>query len=193
MTIIFLNGCTSAGKSSLTKALQKSLSGLWLTTGIDHAITMAPPQLHHHRDGFFFDQDEAGDVRLNFGPSGQALLAAHRRSSVALAQGSTNLILDEVLAVPDMRELWLAALQGCEVWFVGVHCALEELERRERARGDRRIGQAHGQFGKVHQNMIYDIEVDTCSTSTVEAVEFILAAMSEKSAPNALDAMLTKI
>jgi chloramphenicol 3-O phosphotransferase len=191
MTIIFLNGCTSAGKSSLTKALHKSLPGLWLATGMDHAITMAPPQLHHDPDGFFFDHDDAGDVRLNFGPSGQALLAAHRRASVALAQPGSNLILDEVLATPDMRELWLEALAGCKVWFVGVHCALEELESREIARGDRRIGQARGQFGKVHQGMIYDIEVDTSLLSIEAACALIIAAMTDKSVPTALKSMLT--
>jgi chloramphenicol 3-O phosphotransferase len=190
MTFIFLNGCTSAGKSSLTKALQKSLPGLWLAAGMDHAIAMAPPQLHHHPDGFFFDSDKQGDVRLNFGASGQALLAAHRRASVALAQNGTNLILDEVPATPDMRGLWLEALQESEVWFVGVHCALEELERREIARGDRRIGQARGQFGKVHQGMIYDIEVDMTSTSTKAACEVIVSAIANNSPPTALKSML---
>jgi chloramphenicol 3-O phosphotransferase len=190
MTIIFLNGCTSAGKSSLTKALQQSLPGLWFATGMDHAIGMAPPQLHHRRDGFFFDEDSQGDVRLNFGSSGQALLAAHRRACAAMAQNGTNLILDEVLATPDMRGLWLEALKHSEVWFVGVHCALEELERREIARGDRRIGQARGQFGKIHQGMIYDIEVDMTSASTSTACQVIVSAIANNSPPIALKSML---
>jgi chloramphenicol 3-O phosphotransferase len=190
MTIIFLNGCTSAGKSSLTKALQKSLPGLWLTSGMDHAIGMAPPQLHHHQDGFFFDQDEAGSVRLNFGLSGQKLLAAHRRGALAMARDGTNLILDEVHATPNMRDLWLEALKDSDVWLVGVHCSLDTLERREIARGDRRIGQARGQFGKVHQGMVYDIEVDTNLMSSETACDAIIAAMAELLEPSALKSML---
>ncbi len=190
MTIVFLNGCTSSGKSSIAKALQNTLPGLWLVSGIDHAIGMAPPKLHHHRDGFYFDHDNEGQVRLNFGPDGEALLAAHRTSAVALAQSGVNLILDEVLATPNMRGLWLAALRGCEVWFVGVQCELGELERREIARGDRRLGQARGQFNKVHLDMIYDIEVDT-SVAPIEALcQQILVQLTSKARPKALDRML---
>jgi chloramphenicol 3-O phosphotransferase len=189
VTIIFLNGCTSSGKSSLAKALQETLSGLWLVSGIDAAIGMAPLRLHHHPDGFFFDTDEEGLVRLNFGVEGQALLAAHRRAAAALAQRGVNLILDEVLATPDMRPLWLEALKDQEVWFVGVHCDLDELERREIARGDRRVGQARGQFGKVHQGMVYDINVDTTNTPTRGAVQQIANSLANHATPIALSAM----
>ena len=150
---------------------------------MDNAIGLAPLKLHNHRDGFFFEKNAEGLVRLNFGPSAKALLAAHRRSATALAREGVNVILDEVLAMPDMRSLWLEALKGYEVWFVGVHCALEELERRELARGDRHIGQARGQFGKVHQGMVYDIEVDTTNTSSQIVCESIIAQMRTKARP----------
>jgi chloramphenicol 3-O phosphotransferase len=190
MTIIFLNGCTSSGKSSLAKALQETLPGLWLVSGIDQAIGMAPLRLHHHPDGFFFDADADGHVRLNFGGEGQALLAAHRRAAVALAQDGVNLILDEVLATPDMRWLWLEALEGCDVWFVGVHCELDELERREVARGDRRIGQARGQFGKVHEGMVYDIELDTTEGPIAVAARQITSRLNQRMPSTALKIML---
>jgi chloramphenicol 3-O phosphotransferase len=179
MTIIVLNGCTSAGKSSLARAMQVALPGLWLVSGIDQAIAMAPLSLHHNQNGFYFDCDEAGMVRLNFGPDGVALLAAHRRAAVALAQEGVDLILDEVMATPDMLPLWQEALADHDVVWVGVHCELEELVRREAARGDRRIGQAQGQFGHVHQGIVYDFEVDSTAKSSdalcVEVVEYIMS------------------
>jgi chloramphenicol 3-O phosphotransferase len=190
MTIIFLNGCTSAGKSSLAKALQDHLPGLWLVTGIDAAIGLVPLRLHQNPNGFYFDEDADGQVRLNFGQEGQALLAAHRRAAIALAQDGVCLILDEVLATPDMRDLWLETLKDREVWFVGVHCPLDELERRELARGDRRIGQARGQFGKVHEGMTYDIEIDTSLHSNEAACEKISATIVQGARPNALKSML---
>jgi chloramphenicol 3-O phosphotransferase len=189
MTIVFLNGCTSSGKSSLAKALQDSLPGLWLVTGIDAAIGMAPFRLHHHADGFHFDKDDNGDVRLNFGPEGKALLAAHRRAAIALARNGVKLILDEVLATPNMRALWLEVLKDCDVWFVGVHCDLEELELRELARGDRRIGQARGQFGKVHEGMVYDIEVDTTTTPSHLVLAQIVDRVTSTQRPFALEQM----
>jgi chloramphenicol 3-O phosphotransferase len=183
MTVIFLNGVTSSGKSSLAKALQETLPGLWLVTGIDAAIRMAPLRLHHHQDGFYFDKDEDGDVRLNFGVEGKALLAAHRQAVVAMAQSGVNLILDEVLATPDMRALWLDALTDCKAWFVGVHCDLDELERREIARGDRRQGQARGQFKHVHNHMTYDFELDTTRVLTQALCDIVVQKLASKEPP----------
>jgi chloramphenicol 3-O phosphotransferase len=190
MTIIFLNGVTSSGKSTLAKALQETLPGLWLVSGIDAAIGMAPQRLHHHHDGFFFDTNSDGHVRLNFGVAGKALLAAHRRACVALAGNGVNLILDEVLATPDMRALWLKVLKDSEVWFVGVHCELAQLERREVARGDRRLGQARGQFKHVHDQMTYDIELDTTCASIHLLCARVVKKLASKDGPIALSIMI---
>lgn len=60
---------------------------------------------------------------------------------------------------------------------VGVHCPVDELDCREAARGDRRVGQAREQLAFVHRLEIYDIEVDThresavvCAARTSEAL-----------------------
>jgi chloramphenicol 3-O phosphotransferase len=50
---------------------------------------------------------------------------------------------------------------------VAVRCPLEELLRRERARGDRSAGTAAAQYDVVHAHGDYDIEVDT-STHTAD-------------------------
>ncbi len=44
---------------------------------------------------------------------------------------------------------------------MGVKCPLEELERRELARGDRQIGFARMQYERVHRYGEYDYEIDT--------------------------------
>jgi chloramphenicol 3-O phosphotransferase len=59
------------------------------------------------------------------------------------------------------------------VLFVGVKCPLEVLEAREKGRGDRTLGQAAGQAGIIHQNCIYDLEVDTSQLSAAECAEQI--------------------
>jgi chloramphenicol 3-O phosphotransferase len=188
MSVIFLNGCTSAGKSSVARALQARLSGFWLTTGIDHAIAMAPASLHHHHDGFSFDIDESGEVRLNFGPLGWGLLLAHQRAAAGISAGGADLILDEVLVVPGLLDCWLNALAGQEVWMIGLHCDLPELERREQARGDRRIGQARGQYAKVHAGVHYDLELDTGLTSPQDAAGQIAGWIATRP-PMAFDLM----
>ena len=180
MGVIFLNGCTSSGKSSIAKSLQQILAQPYLLTGIDDAFAMLPDRMHNHKDGFYFDRDEAGLVRLNFGTFGLATLNAHQAAAAALAKSGVNLILDEVLLSADLLANWHQVFEGAEVFWVGVHCDLEELERREIARGDRVHGQARGQFNLVHQHARYDLEVDTTSTPPNECAAQILAALEQR-------------
>jgi len=61
-----------------------------------------------------------------------------------------------------------------------VHCPLEDLERREKARGDRNIGQAKKQLEYVHKAEIYDIEVNTAFESIEEISRKIIEALNSK-------------
>lgn len=60
---------------------------------------------------------------------------------------------------------------------VGVFCPLDELERREKERGDRRIGQAKEQLEFVHKEEVYDLKVDTFRDGLEGCVEKILQQM----------------
>lgn len=177
MSIIFLNGCTSAGKSSIARELQARLPAPHLSTGIDDAFAMLPVRYHNHPDGFFFDRDARDLVRLNFGGIGLATLRAHHRSAAAIAHSGVDLILDEVVLDRSLLVDWVGALDGLQVVFVAVRCDLDELERREIARGDRVVGQARGQFEIVHAHTFYDIEVDTTRASAAEAADHIVRAL----------------
>lgn len=174
MSVIFLNDCTSSGKSSIAKCLQDRLPTPHLLTGIDDAFAMLPARYHNNPDGFFFDRDTDNLVRLNFGPFGLATLKAHHRAAAAIARSGVDLILDEVIQTPELRLDWLDVLQGLDVFFVGVHCDLDELERRELARGDRLPGQARGQLGIVHVGMAYDLEIDTTQTNPTDLADQII-------------------
>ena len=62
---------------------------------------------------------------------------------------------------------WRAELRDLllpfDVFLVGVHCSLAEIDRRERERGDRRIGEGreHVEVDRIHEFGPYDFEVDT--------------------------------
>jgi chloramphenicol 3-O phosphotransferase len=173
VTIIFLNGCTSAGKTSLARTLQRRLPGIWLHTGIDAGLAMLGAGFFGHRDGYWFDTDAQGLVRLNFGAAARTALAAYRRGAAAMAAAGADLIIDEVLLEPEFVADWHAVLPDVPLLMVGVHCALDEVERREVARGDRVIGQARGQFGRVHALLAYDVEVDTGADSLAACADSI--------------------
>jgi chloramphenicol 3-O phosphotransferase len=75
------------------------------------------------------------------------------------------------------------------VIFVKVDCPLDELKRREAARGDRRPGLAEYQFHRVHQNKQYDITVNTASMTVDECVEAIMNWMQAGHTPMAFAQM----
>lgn len=64
------------------------------------------------------------------------------------------------------------------VLFVRVDCPLEELERREQQRGDRRPGQAREQIEKLHGPGVYDLTVDTYAQTLETGADQIIAALS---------------
>jgi len=149
--IIFLNGISSSGKSSLAHALQQILEEPYPHANADAVKEMSagiPPA----EWGTAFE-------RGAFMPR---LYAAIPACFATLASFGNHLIIDDVVRPLQLRN-YVEALSAYEVWFVGVHCSLEELERRETERGNRRLGTARRQMeqGLVHTPGIYDLEVDT--------------------------------
>ena len=65
----------------------------------------------------------------------------------------------------------------------GLQCPLEELERRERERGNRPIGLAAFQFPIVHENMRYDIELDTSANDPAACAAQIKTFLAEGRTP----------
>jgi chloramphenicol 3-O phosphotransferase len=81
----------------------------------------------------------------------------------------------------------VTALAGVDVFFVGVHCAPEELTLREIARRDRRRGSAVGALEYVHTHAVYDLEIDTTATPSSALAEQIITALRTRSGPSAFE------
>lgn len=163
-TIILLNGISSAGKSSISKVLQQTMNEPYLQVSIDAFEDMLPDR---YKEGGPF----------GWGELFPKLLAGFHRSIAALAGAGANLIVDHVMVY---REGWVSTLADCvavlepfPVYFVGVHCSLDEAKRREQARGDRFTGTAERQYPRVHRHKLYDLEVDTTQTSPEVCAEQI--------------------
>jgi chloramphenicol 3-O phosphotransferase len=61
------------------------------------------------------------------------------------------------------------------VLWVGVRCAAEIVTAREVARGDRVTGMAASQAEMAHNGVVYDIEVDTSHTESLDCARAIAA------------------
>lgn len=175
--IILLNGASSAGKSSIVRALQSILDEAYLEAGIDKFLFMLPndylTKAHLWHQVIGYEQGENGALVPKVGDHGHQLMRGMHRAIAALAQSNNNVVADHVLLHPSWLDDCLHVFEGLEVLFVGVTCPLEVLEAREKERGDRTLGQARGQAEIIHQNCIYDLEVDTSILTASECAEQI--------------------
>ena len=64
-----------------------------------------------------------------------AFFEGFERSLVAYVRFGNNLIVEYIVETPEWLRRLVQLLSGYDVFFVGIHCKLKELERRELARG----------------------------------------------------------
>lgn len=156
--VIVLNGASSSGTSSIARALQARLPEPWLTFGIDDLVAAMPAAMTDAVAGISVDASGSVLISEDFA----RLNAAWEHGVAATARAGAPMIVDDVLLSGGAgQERWRAALGDLPALWVGVHCDPAELDRRERARGDRAAGMAAGQVVTVHAGVAYDIGVDT--------------------------------
>jgi chloramphenicol 3-O phosphotransferase len=146
--IILLNGASSAGKSTLALALQRCLPGPFWHYSMDHLrVAKVLP----------WDRIESGEFPWRPVQREQFFEGFHN-SIPAFAAAGNNLVVEHIVETAAWMQRLLLLLEDFDVFFVGVHCPLDELERRERQRGDRRIGEARADFEVTHTFGRYDFE-----------------------------------
>jgi chloramphenicol 3-O phosphotransferase len=178
--VIVLNGGSSSGKSSLARRLQVLLGSAWLTLGIDDLVQALPGG--DDLDGVQAGIEFGADGSITVGDEFRRAEAAWYRGLSAMARGGTGLILDEVfLGARASQERVAAALADNGVVWVGVRCASEVAEARERGRGDRIAGMARRQAEAVHKGVVYDLVVDTTAASALDCAQAVLAYLAEAS------------
>jgi chloramphenicol 3-O phosphotransferase len=172
--IIFLNGASSSGKSSIAKALQEVMEKPCVHLCIDDYLGTFQTGLWDNKE-----------VVQREWPN---IIAGFHAAAAAIARAGTFVIVDDVLEEePPWIEKMLVSFDGLDVTFVGVYCPLAELERREKERGDRRQGMARQQFEQVHAQAIYDVEVDTSVLCSAECASIIVDCMDAKQRPSAFE------
>lgn len=173
--IVLLNGVGSAGKSSIARALQTITAEPFLHAQMDAFIDMLPPALQDHADGFSFEtvlEDGRPSVVIRSGPVGARAMRGMRHAIAAMAGQGNNLIVDDVIFNEEIAE-YVELLSSFDLHLVGVMAPLEVLEAREAARADRLPGLARWQYGRVHNGMDYDLEVDTSRLAPLECARRI--------------------
>jgi chloramphenicol 3-O phosphotransferase len=197
--LILVNGPSSAGKTTLCRALQDQVPHPYLVVGFDDFIFLAAERYYRgadtpqqsELDGFtrqgveMVTTSKPGEppcIVARFGPVFRRLIDSMAPAVRALIDGGNSVIFDHVLHDEAMAESCRTSFAGLNMLQVGVRCPLPVLEARERARGDRVLGRARGLFHVVHTFLAYDVEVDTGSMSTESCVEAIIDAVPDRAA-----------
>lgn len=210
--IIILNGPSSVGKSSIQKALQKKSALHFLRIGIDTFFDalIEQPDLSNFEQDKKFDQytqegeyirgieqlnDEDGHliVPLKIGSAGDRIIYGMHRAIAGYAQAGNNLIVDYILYKNGWMQDLCNSLHDCKVYLIGVHAPLEIIEERELNRNTSPRGHARSHYYTVHNQMIYDIEINTAQFSVEECADKVLEFIKQNQKPEALKENLLKI
>jgi chloramphenicol 3-O phosphotransferase len=170
-TIIFLNGTSSAGKTSISNELMQILDEDFMYLSVDNAIAGVNEMLM----SMFGEHISREEIRTieNEEIIENSVISLFHHYIMAFSLIGKNIIVDHVMIEPKWLEECIQLLHNTQTFYVGVHCPIDELERRERDRRDRPIGLAKAQFEIVHKYSKYDLEVNTIDNSTTECANMI--------------------
>jgi len=161
--IVVLNGPSSSGKSTTIAAFQRLMPGPWWHTGMDALSAMLTP-------------DEAKRAMCGV----PRFVSALHRFVADLARHEHDVVYETGLIdagwVDDMK----THFQGLPVLLVGVTCPLEEVARREAARGDRPTGYSATSYNKAHAHLTYDLILDSAALDATQRAQRIVEALRER-------------
>jgi len=179
-TIVLLNGAPRSGKSSIARALQERLDGVWINFGVDAAMAMQPAAI---APGIGL---RPGGERPDLEPLVQQLYGALFNSLAAYAQAGVNIVSDVGIHDAYSQPLGILddatrRLAGLPALFVGVTAPIETIMARRNA--DARGGYYAAGDGvpepvrlwqdAPHAHGIYDLSIDTGAMSPEQAADAI--------------------
>lgn len=169
--IVLINGVSSVGKTTIARELQHQLceESYVLFSGDDFLEILVRGRNARHLG------------------SGAAikLTDAFNKSIAALSYEGIHVVVDTVIQDVSALEKTVEALSDSPVYFVGLHCSVEELDKREKLRQDRRSGLAREQLSQVHLEAIYDLELNTAELSADNCVKKIRELLTSTASPKA--------
>ena len=167
--IILLNGVSSSGKSTLGLALQDTLPEKYFLFSQDGFSETWP---------YKYWKEDADGIYVE-------TMRHMNRTVKMLAESGVNIIIDHLFldngkpgatGVAVLRDC-VECFCGLSVLFVRIDCDYEELERRERWRGDRGVGTAEWQLKELYPKNTYDMIINTSALPIIRCAEEITKAI----------------
>lgn len=158
--VIVLNGPSSAGKTTLANAVRMRIGPTIAIASIDQFFSFVHPETRNNWQLF------------------STLTNALFATTVSLSDGGFHVIVDTVFERTECLATMQRTLAGRPHQLVAVVCPLDVLEARERARGNRRLGQTREQYERVLCDAPYDTVIDTLALPLDACVDRIAAMLA---------------
>lgn len=147
--------------------------------GLDSFLfSLSQRHLGLHWPELMADADSAG-------PMGHRMVRGMHRALAAMASEGNNVVADHVMVESSWLKDCVASMDVAHTYLIGLDCPLDVLEARESDRKDRTLGQARKQHLVVHQDVVYDLVVDSATQSPAECAQAVVDHI-EKHEPHAL-------
>ena len=160
--IILLNGPSSSGKSTLSKALQRLIkerrNESYRIVSIDDYMKLSTEETIYEDDVF----DISGDMCTG---------------ALEALQTSPGVIIDHVITSERIYHQLTAMLGQYPICSVHVMCPLDILLQRECARKNRCLGSAESSYTYLYPKDEYDLSVDTSVMTPAECSVKIFEAL----------------
>lgn len=175
--IILIHGPSSSGKSSIAAELQAEIEAPFWHISIDHL-----------RDAGILPMARIRSREFPWAGLREPFFDGFHHAVAAFARSGNNLIVEHIVETQAWMNDLVRLLTDFDVFFVRVHCDVEELERREIARGDRRAGDARRDFEAL-PGFPFDLQLDSTATKAGDNVETLLSAWRARRRPSAFERM----
>lgn len=170
-SIVLINGSSSAGKTTLARALASELGPPWQSRHVDFAW---PNLLTSGRRAVDTLRTIRATTRRDPGVFSEWNgVVTFLSTARVIADHGTPLVLDCVLVGDRIARYLSEVFDPSSTLLVAADCPLETLQAREARRPTRR-GHVARQFPQVHRSLAYDTVVDT-STASVNVLAAQLA------------------
>lgn len=172
--IVFLNGTSSSGKTSISTELLNQ-----------NEISFRHLSIDDFFHGLFHDYIDFINTKCSKSADGEdvevsvqiiidSLVTLFYSTVKFMSEKGINVVVDTVNDNEERFNTCLGLLIDRPVLFVGVTCSKEELIRREKLREDRQSGLAIAQYDIVYRLNEYDIELNTETLRPNECANLIL-------------------
>ncbi|MBY0292451.1 MAG: chloramphenicol phosphotransferase CPT family protein [Alphaproteobacteria bacterium] len=207
--IIFLNGTSSTGKSSVARELMRQSQIPFLHYASDHLLnfwidskfvnSFKGEQKPQKWQAEWFCRQQAIDknghavFHIKNGKKGWTLYCDLVKAACDLMDKGYDMIVDEVIISESQIPLYYSSLINKYVYMVYIYCENIEMERREKKRGDRNIGLSRGLLEDVDKIInTYDLKIDTTHLSAAECARSILNFIESNPKPTAVKKLMER-